>query len=504
MRKRTQKVLCLLTAAALVITIGSYVSAEETGWTNDNTAEITILMKGDNTPNEDNLVIQELEKQTNTNINLIYVTNDDLATKRNTMIAAGDIPDIFYMKVDDAASLKDSGLLADMTEVLNAVGPNVLEETKDVLDIVSLNKDGIYMIPNATTKYSTNINIRADWLENLGLEMPTDLESFAEVMHAFTYDDPDGNGKDDTFGYSFNLETLTDINESASNIFGAFGIAKCRPMEMEDGTVTSWVKHPNFLEAMKYLKGLIEDGVCEPDYVTIPNLSMFEKLWSGVSGCMEWECVGPTNNWMPGRYTENPAPTFAFAIIEGKDGASGTAANYQNATEGWVFSASCENLEGAARIANYLMTEEGNDLLYLGVEGTMYNWEDKEEGIVERIDEYKDDATHRANGAFCYWELFTPASSAELRTLNAQTREGVQLAKDNAIDWAYVTEVSKAYVEYGADMDQLIKEMVAELLTTDTEDMQEVYDEYIAEWETIGGSDWEAEMTELWTAQNAQ
>lgn len=506
MKKRTQKVLSLLTAASMAFGMVSCVSAEEAGWTNDDSAEITILMHGDNTPNEDNMVIQELEKRTNTNIKIIYVTADDLETKRNTMIAAGDVPDIFYLRADEAVSLKEAGLLADMTDVLNAVGPNVLEETKEVLDIVSINNDGIYMVPNATTKYSTNLNIRTDWLANLGLEMPTDLESFAAVMHAFTYDDPDGNGVDDTFGYSFNLENLTNEqgNECGSNIFGAFGIAKSRPMVMEDGTVTSWVKHPNFLEAMKYIKALIDDGVCEPDYVTIPNLSMFEKMWTGVSGCLEWECVGPTNNWMPGRYTEDPVPTFDFAILEGPNGDAGTTANYPKATEGWVFSSACENLEGAARIANYLMTEEGNDLLYLGIEGTMYNWVDKEAGTIERLGEYTDDATHRANGAFCYWELFTPASSAELRTLNAQTKAGVQLAADNSIDWAYVTAVSEVYTECGADMDQLIKEMVAELLITDEADMQDVYDEYIAEWEAIGGSDWEVEMTELWNAQNAQ
>lgn len=502
MKKRIQKILSLLTAVTIVYSMGGYVSAEQS-WTNDDSAEITILVCGDNTPNEDNLVIQELEKKTNTNINIIYITYDDRTTKLNTMIAAGDAPDIFYMKVDEAAALKEAGVLADMTDVLNTVGTNVLEETKDILNIVSLNNDGIYMIPNTSTGYSTNVNIRTDWLENLGLEMPTNLDSFAEVMHAFTYNDPDGNGKDDTFGYSFNLNTLTEINESGSNIFGAFGIAKGRPMQMEDGTVTSWVKHPNFLEAIKYLKNLVDDGVCEPDYVTIPNLSMFEKLWIGTSGCMEWECVGPTNNWMPGRYTEDPAPTFDFAILEGPYGDHGTAANYPKATEGWVFSASCENLEGAARIANYLMTEEGSDLLYLGVEGVMYDWVDKEEGIIERIGEYKDDATHRANGAFCYWELFTPSNNAELRTLNSQTKAGVQMAANNKIDWAYVTSTSEVYSECGADMDQLIKEMVAELLVTDEADMQAVYEEYLAEWEAIGGSDWEVEMTELWKAQNS-
>lgn len=132
----------------------------------------------------------------------------------------------------------------------------------------------------------------------------------------------------------------------------------------------------------------------------------------------------------------------------------------------------------------------------------MYNWIDKENGTFERIGEYADDATHRANGGFCYWTLFTPKNATEIRTLNAQTQEGVALASANAIDWAYVTSNSEVYAECGADMTQLINEMLAELLVTDADDMQDVYDDYMAEWSEIGGADWEAEMTELWKEQN--
>ena len=62
--------------------------------------------------------------------------------------------------------------------------------------------------------------------------------------------------------------------------------------------------------------------------------------------------------------------------------------------------------------------------------------------------------------------------------------------------------ISEVYAEYGADMDQIINEMIAELLAADEADMQDIYDSYIAEWESVGGSDWETEVTALWNAQN--
>lgn len=472
-------------------------------WTSDDREEITIMLYGDNTPDADNIVLQELEKQTNTKINVIYLPFSDYNTKLSTMIAAGTTPDIFYCSnLADVTDYKENGLLANVEELLKAKAPNVMADAGELMSQVSVNQDGIYIVPSPAKDWGGNVNLRTDWLENLGLEMPADLESFRQVMHAFTYDDPDGDGQNDTYGYTFNLNNLTQSSGRAfQSIFGAYGIPKGKTIELADGTVTSWVKHPQFLEAVAYIKSLIDDGVAEPDYVTIPQMDMFGKLWTGVAGCMEWECVGPTNNWMPVRYTENPVPTFGFPLLKGPEGKSGVPAIYADLTSGWVFSASCKNLEGAARIADYCMSPEGSDLLFLGVEDVMYKWTDKEKGEFEYLDQYKDNATHRAAGGFCYWMLFKPSDNAQYRTLNEQTREGVNQAWDNGIDWAYLTGTSQVRIDCGADMDQVINEMIAELLST-KDDLQTVYDSYMEEWENVGGSDWEKEVTAQWKEQN--
>ena len=363
-----------------------------------------------------------------------------------------------------------------------------MEDAGDILEKVSINDDGVYLVPSPALDYRANVNLRSDWLANLSLEEPADLESYRNVLNAFTHNDPDGNGEDDTYGVTFRLADFTDESGNAfQNIFGAYGIPMGKTIELEDGTVTTWVKHPHFLEAISYIRDLIADGVTAPEYVAIPQMDMFGKLWTGVAGCLEWECVGPTNNWMPSRYTEDPAPAFCFPILEGPYGDSGVPASYPILTEGWMFSASSKNLEGAVRVANYCMSEEGSDLLYLGVEGTMFRWIDKEAGTFEYLDIYKDSATQRAAGVYCYWRLFKPFNNAEYRTLNEQTRAGVKEAWDNGIDWAYITGVSEQRKENGADMDQIISEMLADLLST-KEDLQAVYDESLEDWDNVGGA----------------
>lgn len=70
--------------------------------------------------------------------------------------------------------------------------------------------------------------------------------------------------------------------------------------------------------------------------------------------------MGPTNNWYPGRYTEDmpedPAEVFGFANIVGPDGIGGSPKQYPNMMQGWVVSSTCENPEAAIRLMDYLYT----------------------------------------------------------------------------------------------------------------------------------------------------
>ncbi len=162
-------------------------------------------------------------------------------------------------------------------------------------------------------------------------------------------------------------------------------------------------------------------------------MDKFGKMWNGVAGAMEFQCVGPTNNWMPGRYTEEVTPTFGFAVIEGPDGSKGVSPQFANITGGWCIAARTENIDACLRVADFCCTDEGNDLLYLGVEDVMFKWIDRDNGEYEYLGEYTDGTKQRAEGGFCYSWLCPPAVNCEMRCFNAQTREGVDLAHENMI-----------------------------------------------------------------------
>jgi putative aldouronate transport system substrate-binding protein len=169
---------------------------------------ISMLMSGDNTPQADNLVLQEIKKKTGYTLNMTYVPGADKATKLSAMIAAKTLPDLFTVGTNDATQLRDAGLITDLSSILQTYGPNIWKEVGAEIYKAPVNANKkIYLVFRGALGYPMNLSIRTDWLANVGLKMPTDLDSLYNVFKAFTENDPNKNAKKDTYGLAFGLTT---------------------------------------------------------------------------------------------------------------------------------------------------------------------------------------------------------------------------------------------------------------------------------------------------------
>ncbi len=461
---------------------------------------LTMMMHGDNTPTEDNAVIRALEEKLGIELNVIYVPLADYTAKLNTLVAARTLPDIFLIDGDKMAAedFRDQGMLLKMDELLQTKGQDILAEIGGILKNSPVNqKDGIYAVFPASLDYASNFSVRTDWLAKLGLAMPTSLDELYEVLKAFAAGDPDGDGQNNTIGYVATMANLRTFE----HIFGAYGICVGKDYLMEDGTVTTYMKAPMYLDAIKYLRKLYKEGLLDPDFATLPLISAFEKLWTGRTGVLDFQSVGTTNNWMPGRYTETPVPTFDFTILSGPGGQGGPIKQYPRYTFYNVIASTSKYPEKAMELINYLFTEEGDELTYLGVEGLHYEWVDEADGKYKKLDPYTDAATHRADGGFVYnkyWKL----NNAEVRTLNEQTRNGQQLAKEYGIAYPKIIKTLDADREYGATLKDITMEAFAQLIVT-TGDVDAEYAAFVARWEEEGGLEYEAEATAAYAEQLA-
>lgn len=72
--------------------------------------------------------------------------------------------------------------------------------------------------------------IRQDWLDNLNLQAPQTTDELYTVAKAFTDNDPDQNGKNDTYGIQL------------TNTSMGWGLAGAGGIEQAFGLSDNWVK----------------------------------------------------------------------------------------------------------------------------------------------------------------------------------------------------------------------------------------------------------------------
>lgn len=123
---------------------------------------------------------------------------------------------------------------------------------------------------------------RKDWLENLGMSEPTTLDEFHDMLYAFTYDDPDGNGKDDTYGTSCIYD-----NYGVMQVFGAFGISLPDVyLLQDDGRVIYNAVTEEYKAALRVMKEWYDEGIIDPESATDDRSATRTKWSNGTIGAM--------------------------------------------------------------------------------------------------------------------------------------------------------------------------------------------------------------------------
>ncbi len=220
----------------------------------------------------------------------------------NLRIAAGDMPDIFAPYNGNEAELIESGALLDLTDLLPEKAPHLWESIpEEVWDAVKANdptgENRIYVIPQVLEYGRNGAMIRQDWLDNLGLEMPTTQEEFVEVLRAFKNDDPNGNGVAD--------EIPTGGREEArwmGQLFGQYGIAMWEgypQWDIYDGELTYSAVTENMKECLEWMSELYAEGLIDPETLLNDKSAWDGKINSGVVGVWEHlpqECYNYAEN----------------------------------------------------------------------------------------------------------------------------------------------------------------------------------------------------------------
>jgi len=188
--------------------------------------------------------------------------------KMPVLMASGDLPDILQANVQSyLPQLVAGNLIAALDEPLAKYGKDIVANQRDGQLAFGQFAGKQYAVPNQyLLKYFAQM-IRMDWLEKLGLKVPVTMDEFREVARAFTFKDPDGNGKQDTYGTSFR-QNVNFID----SFFHAYGVApghhQAGMWRIRNGKHTNdWVQ-PQMKEALLNLASWYKEGLIAPESLT--------------------------------------------------------------------------------------------------------------------------------------------------------------------------------------------------------------------------------------------
>ena len=293
--------------------------------------------------------------------------------------AANDLPDLFMVRRPVLTNLVRQGLVAPVDDYY-ALMPHRTEIMYDEAAIRMTTIDGEsfgFASPGAIAK-NEGLLIRKDWLDNLGLEVPTTTEELREVLRAFTFDDPDGNGRDDTWGFGAFVESDTMINGYPGSRFfpllGAFDVAGLWSFDGDHLGLN--VYRPEFYDALVYIRSLIAEGLVDPNWLSYRK-DDFRAAWKqGRFGVMKeqnaafaaesnyapFDANFPDGEWIVCDAIEGPE---GYAAIGAYDQQYRILAVSQKAVDEGKAEKICELLE-------WMSSDEGYLLCGWGVEGVNY------------------------------------------------------------------------------------------------------------------------------------
>jgi putative aldouronate transport system substrate-binding protein len=461
-------------------------------------------------PAADNPIGQKLDKLLGTDVEVNWVPNSSYADKTNITLAGNDIPDAMVIQGKDAGFVKNAnaGAFWDLTGYLKDY-PNLVSTSPAVEKAASVNGK-IFGIYRPRDQMRTAVIIRKDWLEKLGLSLPKTTDDLYKLAKAFTEDDPDGDGKKDTYGLIVpKWPGPVGSNSPWDAIETWYGAGNL--WTQQDGKLVQSFTTPAWKKALAFEKKIVSNGYINPDYATMDSVDWNTPFMNGQGGIIidTYSRVRQINGLFekadPNDYQKYVAWTGNLEGPGGKLHALPTA-GYSGFIAIPKASVKTEaKLRQVLSVLNKLNTKQAQILINNGIDGKNFTVVD---GHAQAINPPTAESTQLTNDAASYAQLgiavsgskfYTPKQlndydqqqyDAETKVMNADLK--------HAVFNPAAAYVSNTYVLSGATLDNVISDARIKY------DAGQIDDAGLAaalqQWKTSGGSQVTSEINKLYKA----
>lgn len=333
--------------------------------------------------------IQErLEEYTGMKIEFNWVPDASKDERINAALASGTLADIVSLtdiKNTTVRNSLSSGMFWDVEPYLKDY-PNLANISEDRLEASRI-EGHIYGVPFQKPIARYGVLVRKDWLDNLGLDVPHTLDDLYEVARAFTEDDPDGNGVDDTVGF---VERNESFYVGMRSLSGYFGAGNWFTITDDDEVIPSFTQ-PEYKEAMEWFRDVYENGWMNSDFTVMAKNDQKDYIIQGKGGIVLSGLFEARNYVAEAQGTEEE--NMEWELINDmtyKDVPRRILSDTNGGMGGWLAIPKSEveteeDLAVVLQFINDLMDEEPFRLMTEGVEGVHFEINENDEYV--RIDD---------------------------------------------------------------------------------------------------------------------
>ncbi|MBO9604562.1 MAG: extracellular solute-binding protein [Paenibacillaceae bacterium] len=228
-------------------------------------------------PDTDDTFAQKfLEKKFNIKITNIKLDRTTAAQQLNVKLSSGEIPDVIpaFVDINGYAQMVKQGIAAELpVDEIRKYMPNYAKFI-DNLD-PSIWRNGVidgknYGIPRTYGEGDAYFipSYNTAWLKAAGYSAPPKtLAELEDLLTKFRNNDPDGNGKKDTYGISARGKDTLGSNQIFNTVFGAYGVNP-NAWNVANGKLQFGITLEGARQAFKTLNKWYKAELIDPEFIT--------------------------------------------------------------------------------------------------------------------------------------------------------------------------------------------------------------------------------------------
>lgn len=262
--------------------------------------------------------LQQINERFNVDYKVEKIPQENFVEKLTAVVSGGSMPDMVGFRPGDLTLFQKwakQGAFLPLNDYIDQYETfkMVPQEIWDQFTV-----DGqIYGMPSWAPTAGNSFLIRKDWLDNLNLSIPTSYEELKQVAIAFTKDDPNQNGQDDTYGMAMGMNINPDFS------MGPYWQNTWYHKDEEGNFIPGLISEGR-KELIQFFHDLNKEKAITPDFAVLNWADTNNEFYSGKAGIFLVAPRGMSQPYMESLLQLNPEAEFAvippFESPDGKQG----------------------------------------------------------------------------------------------------------------------------------------------------------------------------------------